>query len=140
MIDCDSLDNGCGGGLMTQAFEAVENLGGLEAESDYPYEGHVDRKGCQLDKSEMKVSISKAVNVSTDEGDIAKFLLKHGPLSVGVNANAMQVCYNQTIRIFIFNYNIASEIKIYCFYTPIPKNYFRAIKMHYYFSFNLEFL
>jgi len=92
LIDCDNLDNGCGGGLMTQAFEAVENLGGLETESDYPYEGHADRKGCQLKKSDVKVSISKAVNVSTDEEDIAKFLVKHGPLSVGVNANAMQVC------------------------------------------------
>lgn len=90
LIDCDNLDNGCGGGLMTQAFEAVENLGGLETEIDYPYEGHTDRKGCQLKKSELKVSISKAVNVSTDEVDIAKFLVKHGPLSVGVNANAMQ--------------------------------------------------
>ncbi|CAH1722018.1 cathepsin L-like isoform X1 [Aphis gossypii] len=90
LIDCDNLDNGCGGGLMTQAFEAIENLGGLETESDYPYEGHADRKGCQLKKPEVKVSISKAVNVSTDEEDIAKFLVKHGPLSVGVNANAMQ--------------------------------------------------
>lgn len=91
LIDCDDLDNGCGGGLMTQAFEAVENLGGLETESDYPYEAHADRKGCQLKKKELKVSISKAVNVSTNEEDIAQFLFKHGPLSVGVNANAMQV-------------------------------------------------
>lgn len=91
MIDCDNLDNGCGGGLMTQAFEAVENLGGLETESDYPYEAHADRKGCQLKKKEVKVSITKAVNVSTNEDDIARFLVKHGPLSVGVNANAMQV-------------------------------------------------
>uniref|UniRef100_A0A2S2PT97 Putative cysteine proteinase n=1 Tax=Schizaphis graminum TaxID=13262 RepID=A0A2S2PT97_SCHGA len=90
LVDCDNLDNGCGGGLMTQAFEAIKNLGGLETESDYPYEGHADRKGCQLKKGEVKVSISKAVNVSTDEEDIAKFLVKHGPLSVGVNANAMQ--------------------------------------------------
>ncbi|VVC40349.1 Hypothetical protein CINCED_3A011948 [Cinara cedri] len=90
LIDCDAMDNGCGGGLMTQAFEAIENLGGLETESAYPYEGHEDRKGCQLNKSKLKVSISKAVNVSTDEGDIAKFLVAHGPLSVGVNANAMQ--------------------------------------------------
>lgn len=92
LIDCDNLDNGCGGGLMTQAFEAVENLGGLETEADYPYEGHADHKGCQLKKSDVKVSISKAVNVSTNEEDIAKFLVTHGPLSVGVNANAMQVC------------------------------------------------
>lgn len=91
LVDCDNLDNGCSGGLMIQAFEAVENLGGLETESEYPYEGHSDSKGCQLKKSEVKVSISKAVNVSTDETDIAKYLVSHGPLSVGVNANAMQV-------------------------------------------------
>lgn len=95
MIDCDHLDDGCGGGLMTQAFEAIENLGGLETESDYPYEGHADSKGCQMKKSEMKVSISKAVNVSTNEDDIAKFLVSHGPLSVGVNANVMQVYINK---------------------------------------------
>lgn len=93
LIDCDTLDNGCGGGLMTQAYEAVQNLGGLEIESDYPYEGHLDRKGCKLDKSELKVSISKAINISTNEEDIAKVLVASGPLSVGVNANAMQVCY-----------------------------------------------
>lgn len=92
LIDCDNMDSGCGGGLMTQAFEAVENLGGLETESQYPYEGHTDSKGCLLDKQKIKVSISKAVNVSTDEEDIAKFLIANGPLSVGVNANAMQVC------------------------------------------------
>lgn len=93
LIDCDTLDNGCGGGLMTQAFEAVKNLGGLETESDYPYEGHGDQEGCQLDKSELKVSISKSVNVSSDESDILNYLVAHGPLSVGVNANAMQVHY-----------------------------------------------
>jgi len=102
------LDNGCGGGLMTQAFEAVENLGGLETEIDYPYEGHADRKGCQLKKNELKVSISNAVNVSTDEVDIAKFLVKHGPLSVGVNANAMQVCYKYNILLLIHFLNITS--------------------------------
>lgn len=91
LVDCDNLDHGCGGGLMTQAYDAVENLGGLETESEYPYEGHSDPKGCQLKKSDVKVSISKAVNVSTDEVDIAKYLVSHGPLSIGVNANAMQV-------------------------------------------------
>jgi cathepsin F len=90
LIDCDSLDNGCGGGLMTQAFKSVESLGGLETETKYPYEGHEDRKGCKFDKNEIKVSISKAVNISTNEDDIAKVLVTLGPLSVGVNANAMQ--------------------------------------------------
>lgn len=101
---------------MTQAFEAIENLGGLETETDYPYEGHADKKGCQLDKSELKVSISKAVNVSTDEGDIAKFLVTNGPLSVGVNANAMQVyfiiCKNYYEQTYYFNELIICLFKI----------------------------
>ncbi|XP_050421120.1 cathepsin L isoform X2 [Adelges cooleyi] len=90
LVDCDKMDDGCGGGLMTQAFEAVEELGGLETESDYPYEGHGDRNGCKLVKSELKVTIDKVVNVTTDETAMAKFLVKHGPLSIAVNANAMQ--------------------------------------------------
>lgn len=111
LIDCDTLDNGCGGGLMTQAFEAIENLGGLETESDYPYEGHGDRDGCQLDKSELKVSISRSINVSTNESDIVKFLVAHGPLSVGVNANAMQVHY----KIFSIILYLVSEKTMWVF-------------------------
>merc|ERR1712154_614434 len=35
LVDCDTVDQGCNGGLMDNAFDQVEKLGGLETEKDY---------------------------------------------------------------------------------------------------------
>lgn len=89
LVDCDTFDKGCLGGDFDTAYRAIEFIGGLETETDYPYKGWSDR--CHFNKSEIKVSISGAYNVSHDEEDIAKYLVANGPISVAVNANAMQV-------------------------------------------------
>merc|ERR1711881_597654 len=39
LVDCDKVDQGCNGGLMDNAFDQVEQLGGLETEDDYSYVG-----------------------------------------------------------------------------------------------------
>ncbi|XP_073996147.1 cathepsin F-like isoform X3 [Rhodnius prolixus] len=88
LVDCDTFDKGCLGGDFDTAYRAIEFIGGLETETDYPYKGWSDR--CHFNKSEIKVSISGAYNVSHDEEDIAKYLVANGPISVAVNANAMQ--------------------------------------------------
>ncbi|XP_048477517.1 uncharacterized protein LOC105390473 isoform X2 [Plutella xylostella] len=88
LVDCDKLDNGCNGGLPDNAYRAIEQLGGLEVESDYPYDGADDK--CSFNKTLSRVQISGAVNISSDETDMAKWLVQHGPISIGINANAMQ--------------------------------------------------
>jgi C1A family cysteine protease len=37
LVDCDTNDYGCGGGLMNNAFQWIQDNGGIEKESDYPY-------------------------------------------------------------------------------------------------------
>ncbi|XP_022113288.2 uncharacterized protein LOC110991982 [Pieris rapae] len=88
LVDCDKLDEGCNGGLPDNAYRAIEQLGGLEPETDYPYEG-VDDK-CVYNKTLSRVHISGALNISSNETDMAKWLTQNGPISIGINANAMQ--------------------------------------------------
>jgi len=100
LVDCDKLDEGCNGGLMTNAYEQIIKLGGLEGETDYPYEGHNDK--CQMKKSLVKVNIKSYVNISTDETEMAQWLVKNGPMSIGINANAMQFYFGGVSHPFKF--------------------------------------
>jgi len=88
LVDCDKLDNGCGGGLPDNAYKSIIKLGGLETEKDYSYEGENEK--CSLDKSKIKVKISGAVDISKNETQMAQWLIVNGPMSIGLNANAMQ--------------------------------------------------
>jgi cathepsin F len=64
-------------------------LGGLETETDYPYEGEDEK--CHFSKSEVKVTIQGALNITKNETQMAQWLYGNGPISIGINANAMQV-------------------------------------------------
>ncbi|EEF47602.1 vignain-like [Ricinus communis] len=37
LVDCNSVNHGCDGGLMEQAFSFIEKTGGLTTENNYPY-------------------------------------------------------------------------------------------------------
>ncbi|KAL5248953.1 hypothetical protein ACHWQZ_G017976 [Mnemiopsis leidyi] len=88
LVDCDKVDLGCNGGLPFQAYAEIMRLGGLEKEEDYPYTG---RDGtCKFDKSKVAVDITGREKVSTDEKEIAAYVAKNGPVSIGLNAAAMQ--------------------------------------------------
>uniref|UniRef100_A0A182JY56 Cysteine proteinase n=1 Tax=Anopheles christyi TaxID=43041 RepID=A0A182JY56_9DIPT len=89
LIDCDKVDNGCGGGYMDDAFKAIEQLGGLELENDYPYEAKA-QKSCQFNKTLSHVQVKGAVDMPKNETFIAQYLIKNGPIAIGLNANAMQ--------------------------------------------------
>merc|ERR1712227_1171091 len=88
LVDCDKRDLGCNGGLMENAYKTLIEIGGLEAEADYGYDG-ADEK-CKFNRSKVAVRVSGGVDIGNNETDMAKWLLKNGPISVGLNANAMQ--------------------------------------------------
>jgi len=89
LVDCDTLDEGCNGGLPENAYKAIEKLGGLESETDYHYDGVGEK--CQFKPELVKAQVSGFVEISKNETDMQAWLLKHGPISIGINANAMQV-------------------------------------------------
>ncbi|XP_066259509.1 uncharacterized protein [Euwallacea similis] len=88
LVDCDKIDQGCDGGLMDSAYRVIEQLGGLESESDYPYEGIDDK--CSFNANKIKVKLTGALNISHNEINMAKWLVANGPISIAINANAMQ--------------------------------------------------
>lgn len=73
---------------MTWAYEYIMKAGGLEKESDYPYEGRGDK--CSFKKELGRVQVAKYVNLTQNEDEIAKYVSQKGPVSIGINANLMQ--------------------------------------------------
>ncbi|WCJ19261.1 Papain family cysteine protease [Euphorbia peplus] len=97
LVDCDHVcdirekdvcDNGCGGGLMTNAYRYLMEAGGLEEETSYPYTGK--RGECKFHPDKIAVKVANFTNIPIDEDQIAAHLVHHGPLAVGLNAMFMQ--------------------------------------------------
>nr|XP_027214003.1 cathepsin L-like isoform X2 [Penaeus vannamei] len=88
LVDCDKTDEGCNGGMPENAYEAIAELGGLETENDYPYEAKDDK--CHFNKNKVKVTVNGSVELPQNEDDLARWLVTHGPISIGINANALQ--------------------------------------------------
>jgi cathepsin H len=89
LVDCKgdkSQRNGCKGGEPYAAYKVIEQLGGIEAESDYPYTHK--NNACHFSASKEKVKIDSYQSVGTnDETEIQKYVGSTGPLSVCVDAS-----------------------------------------------------
>jgi len=88
LVDCDKVDLGCNGGLPSQAYLEIKRIGGLELESDYPYNGR--GHSCQFNKTKAEVQVTGGIQLPVDEVQIAAWLAQNGPVSIGINAFMMQ--------------------------------------------------
>ncbi|KAM7268617.1 hypothetical protein ACFE04_010783 [Oxalis oulophora] len=97
LVDCDNTcdpndktacNNGCKGGLMTNAYKYLIESGGLEEETSYPYTGKQDV--CKFDREKVAVKVANFTTIPVDENQIASHLVHHGPLALGLNAVFMQ--------------------------------------------------
>ncbi|CAH1644658.1 unnamed protein product [Spodoptera littoralis] len=86
-VDCDKESLGCGGGLMTSAFSAMINAGGLETESDYPYIGK--EQSCQFQAGKAAVRLTGCTNYHLSSQERLKELVATvGPISIAVQAES----------------------------------------------------
>jgi len=88
LVDCDTRDSGCNGGLPENAYKTLLEIGGLESEEDYGYDGEDEK--CKFNRTRVVARVSGGVEISKNETKMAQWLFKNGPISVGLNANAMQ--------------------------------------------------
>ncbi|XP_078117281.1 cathepsin F isoform X2 [Sander vitreus] len=102
LVDCDGLDQACKGGLPSNAYEAIEKLGGLETETDYSYTGK--KQKCDFTTMKVAAYINSSVELSKDEKEIAAWLAENGPISVALNAFAMQ----------FYRKGVSHPLKIFC--------------------------
>jgi cathepsin F len=90
IVDCDTADDGCGGGETSGAYDYVISAGGLESNLSYPYTGQDGQ--CHFDKNLVVAQISsyKAATSFWDEKTLQSNLLAWGPLSICVDASSWQ--------------------------------------------------
>nr|XP_020451255.1 cathepsin F-like [Monopterus albus] len=88
LVDCDDVDYACNGGFPSVAYSVIEKLGGLETETDYSYSGH--KQKCEFTTKKVAAYINSSVELPRDEQKIAAWLAENGPVSVALNAFAMQ--------------------------------------------------
>ncbi|KAL4198115.1 hypothetical protein AMTRI_Chr03g44270 [Amborella trichopoda] len=88
LIDCDTVNQGCNGGLMDYAFSYIMSNGGIHTENDYPY--LMTESECQEKKGELKVvTINGYEDVPVnDEASLLK-ALAHQPVSIAIQASGV---------------------------------------------------
>ena len=89
LVDCDDNgDQGCNGGLMDNAFDWIEDNGGLDAESDYPYKAHKSFGGCNKKKESKHIAkVSGHSDVPVKNEDQLKLAVAKQPVSVAIEAD-----------------------------------------------------
>lgn len=86
LLDCAHAynNNGCNGGLPSQAFEYIHYAGGIELETSYPYEA-TESDTCHTCHGKQKkgVQVAQVFNISSGvEDDLVRAVAEIGPVSI----------------------------------------------------------
>ncbi|KAJ8599177.1 hypothetical protein CTAYLR_010153 [Chrysophaeum taylorii] len=84
LVDCDTKDDGCEGGLMDDAFAWIDANGGICAEADYSYAG-VD-ESCSASCVDV-VSLTSYDDVAELDEEALKEAVAQQPVSVAIEAD-----------------------------------------------------
>jgi len=91
LVDCDTVDSACNGGLMDYGFEYVIQNGGLCSEVEYPYvSGTTTKKNPTCEKTQCSNrfdKISSYRDVSRDSQSELESALCDGPVSIAIEAD-----------------------------------------------------
>ncbi|GAB6027587.1 hypothetical protein CHUAL_001830 [Chamberlinius hualienensis] len=88
LVDCsgDEGNEGCGGGLMTQAFDYIKINHGIDTEESYPYEGLDD--DCKFKKDKIGATDTGYTDIEKgNETQLQDAIATNGPISVAIDAS-----------------------------------------------------
>jgi len=90
IVDCDTNDDGCGGGDPPTAYQYVISAGGQETEANYPYTA--EDGSCNFQPSLVAVTIQnwEYVSQNDDINTMMSGVVSLGPLSICVDASTWQ--------------------------------------------------
>jgi cathepsin H len=84
LVDCagDYNNNGCNGGLPSQAFEYIKYIGGIDLEPTYPYEAN-ETGACMASCGKVGAKVAEVFNITMqDEDDLEYAIAAIGPVSI----------------------------------------------------------
>eukprot|EP01133_Synstelium_polycarpum_P002333 gene2333-2647_t len=86
IVDCDTMDGGCGGGDPMNAYQYVTNAGGIASDASYPYTAADGN--CYANNTAKVVQINGYGYASTkgNETEFKQAIAARGPLSICVDA------------------------------------------------------
>ena len=79
LIDCDTNDGGCNGGWMENAWNYIENAGGVEFAYDYPITG--TSSSCTANSKKFTLGLSSYTSNYNSEAWMQSYVLNTGPLT-----------------------------------------------------------
>jgi hypothetical protein len=79
IVDCDTSDYGCEGGFPTSAYQYVENAGGIESASDYPYIAEGGNSGnCSVNPADFVCTVTGIQNIAGETGLYSQLSVSSG--------------------------------------------------------------
>lgn len=102
LMDCDTTNHGCEGGVMTYAFVYTEKLGGLCTEDAYQYIGEVNSKCMASSCSEVVDTKPTSVLNVKSKGIALQTAVAQQPVSAGMQAYLPEF---QLYSSGVFNYD-----------------------------------
>merc|ERR1712159_490110 len=81
LVSCDTVDDGCSGGLMDNAFGWIKSNGGLCTEDDYPYTSGSGSSGSCKTSCSKAATLTGWSDVKQGDEDALKSAVEKGPVS-----------------------------------------------------------